>query len=321
MRLVGVAFVLFVLVLAPGPLRAQGGPAADDAPLHRADTLDRGIVVGQNECEILTPALWLDVAGRGFCVRYWVSTAGGSRDEAMLYIHGDIGSRKQGKTALNDYGARITAARLQRDADRWSRAYGGPYIAIGRVGALGSTGHHLRERRTLLEVRVVMAALDAFKQRYGLNRFHVVGQSGGGHTVAALLQKRTDLGCAVMASGSLAVKSLHRDRGGLTNAKVQASYDPIEFVHTMQYRPGQRMIVISDPDDRVVSFRSQQEFVDRVKTKGLPILHVTAAASGERSHSLSSAGRRLAIDCAKGVDDNTLMTRYQNKPVSTAEDQ
>jgi dienelactone hydrolase len=288
-------------------------PDADDPPLHNADTLNRGITIGEKECKNLATTLWVRVDGRGFCVRYWMSTAGGAKNEALLYIHGDVGSRKQGKTLLNDYGTRITAGGLQRDAHRWSRVYGGPYVAIGRVGALGSSGDHLRERRTLLEVRVVMAALDVLKERHGFNRFHVVGQSGGGHTVASLLQKRTDLGCAVMTSGSMAVKSLHRDRGRSMTAKVAASYDPIEFVNALQDRPGQRMIVMSDPDDRIVSFRSQQEFVDRVKAKGLPILHLTAAADDERSHGLSSPGRRLAIDCAKGVDDGTLTTRYQNK--------
>jgi len=81
----------------------------------------------------------------------------------------------------------------------------GHTLPIGRLGAYGSSGDH-RKRRTLLEIRVVMAALDEVKARYGFKRFHLAGQSGGANTVAALVQMRDDIGCAVMAAGSISVK-------------------------------------------------------------------------------------------------------------------
>ena len=81
-----------------------------------------------------------------------------------------------------------------------------------------------------------------------------------------------------------------------------------------QHQPGRRIVLLSDPEDRVVPFRSQQEFVERVKARGLPILHLTADAGDERFHGLGSSGLRLAADCAKGVDDDALVARYQTKP-------
>ena len=123
-------------------------PDAAEPPLHTADTLTRGVAIDQRRCKALGTALWLRVDGRSFCVRYWMSTAGGRKDEALLYVHGDIGGLVDGKIELTDYAKRLTAASLQRDAHRWSRVYGGPYIALGRPGALGSSGHHLRDRRT-----------------------------------------------------------------------------------------------------------------------------------------------------------------------------
>jgi dienelactone hydrolase len=293
-------------------------PDAAEPPLHTADTLTLGVAIDERQCKALGSALWLHVDRRAFCVRYWMSTAGGRKDEALLYVHGDIGGVVDGKVGLADPSKRLTAASLQRDAHRWSRIYGGPYIALGRPGALGSSGHHLRDRRMLIEVRVIAAAIDALKEQHGFKRLHAVGQSGGGHTIAALLQTRGDLGCAVITSGTVSVKGHHRDMGKPLNAKVVSSYDPIDHVEAMEQHPGRRIILLSDPEDRVVPIRSQREFVERVKAKGLPVLHLTAGAGDERSHGLGSNGLRLAVDCAKGVDDETLAARYQTRPAPSA---
>ncbi len=287
----------------------QTPPDADEPPLHRPEILWNGVNISEAECKSIVTALWVRVEGRGYCVRYWMSTAGGKSDEAMVYIHGDIGGIENGKAKLVEGLDRLTAAQLRRDAQRWSRIFRGPYIAVGRVGAFGSSGNH-RDRRTLLEVRVIMAALDVLKERYGIKRFHLVGQSGGGHTVAVLTQRRADIGCAVMASSSISVRSRGREQGKTLGPRI---YDPIDAVGRMEHQPGRRMIVLSDPGDRIVSFRSQREFVERVKTKGLPIVQITASAGDKNFHALSAQGRHVAMDCAKGMDDAALAARHQAK--------
>ena len=254
----------------------------------------------------------------GYCVRYWISTAGGPADEALLYVHGDLFVLENGRPKLTSGAALLTTGKLQRDAQLWSRIYRGPYIAVGRLGALGSSGNHLHDRKGLDEVRVVMAALDVLKDKHSFKRFHLVGQSGGGHTVAALLQKRTDIGCAVMASAAVSLKSAVRDRGRVIDQRIKAAYDPIDMVGSMRHQPGRRMIVLSDPRDRFVLFRSQREFVERVKKKGLPILHITASAEDKDFHGLVRLGHQVATDCAKGADDEALVTRYQAAPASVA---
>src|SRR5204862_7852129 len=176
--------------------------------------------------------------------RYWVSTAGGSKDEAQVFFEGDLGDPKKPSGALNAAAARITAGGLQREAHLWSRVFAGPYASVGRLGAFGSSGDHLHERRSLLEVRVAMAALDSLKDRYGFKRFHLVGQSGGGHTVAALTQMRDDIGCAVMASGLIAVKSAMRNLGKSVESLSRAVYDPIDHVAKMRPQEGRRLIVL-----------------------------------------------------------------------------
>jgi pimeloyl-ACP methyl ester carboxylesterase len=285
-------------------------PDADDPPLHPPNLLTRSVTVSESQCKSLRTAAWVRIDGTGYCVRYWISTAGGSKDDAIVFVHGDLGDSKKPNT-LNQYAAFITAGRMQRDVHRLSRIYGGPYITIGRLGAFGSSGDH-RKRRTLLEVRVAAAALDVLKETYSLKRFHLAGQSGGGHTVAALVQRRTDVGCAVMAAGVISVKSRSRDPGKTIGSGV--FYDPIDAVESMQHQPGRRLIVISDPDDQIVSFRSQREFVERVRAKAIPILQISADSGAKNFHGLHTESQRLVVDCSKGLTDEALVARYQNKP-------
>jgi pimeloyl-ACP methyl ester carboxylesterase len=289
-------------------------PDADDPPLHPPNLLTRSVTVTESQCKGLRTAAWVRVDGTGYCVRYWISTAGGAKDEAIVFVHGDLGDAKN-PNALNQYSALMTAGRMQRDAHRQSRIYGGPYIAIGRLGAFGSSGDH-RKRRTLLEVRVAAAALDVLKETYGIKRFHLAGQSGGGHTVAALVQRRTDVGCAVMAAGVISVKTRSRDLGKAIGPQSRVFYDPIDAVGSMQQQPGRRLVVMSDPDDQIVSFHSQREFVERVRAKGIPILQITADSGAKNFHGLQNESQRLVVDCAKGLNDEALVARYQTKPLA-----
>src|SRR5262249_55696811 len=199
----------------------------------------RGVTVNESQCKTLRNAVWVRVDGTGYCVRYWISTAGGSKDEAVVFVHGDLGDPKT-PGSLNRYAAHMTAGRMQRDVQRWSRVYGGPYIAIGRLVAFGSSGEH-RKRRSLLEIRVVMAALDEMKVRHGLKRFHLAGQSGGAHTVAGLAQMRADVSCAVMAAGVISGKTRARGPGGKNDLGGQDLCDPCSYVAAIAGQPYPRV--------------------------------------------------------------------------------
>jgi hypothetical protein len=70
---------------------------------------------------------------------------------------------------------------------------------------------------------------------------------------------------------------------------------------------------MSDPDDQLVSFRSQREFVERVRAKAIPILQITADSGAKDGRGLHSESQRLVADCAKGTGDEALVARYQTK--------
>jgi pimeloyl-ACP methyl ester carboxylesterase len=279
------------------------GAAAEATPLASDSDMVTGVSVTEADCRAQISRLWVKVENRGFCVRFWLSTAGGNKDEALVAFHGDIGGMIDGKLQLEEQARSISDESLQKAADYGSRLYRGPYFFIARPGAFGSSGNHVKDRRTLLEIRVAMAALDALKQHYGFKRFHLVGHSGGGHTVAGLVQLRSDIGCAVLASAPISLRSQMHDRFGRPLVGKLSLYDPIDHVSAMKPRPDLHLFVVSDRNDKVVSYRSQLEFVERVKAHNLAITHVAATATDKNSHGLFNDGLRLAVDCAHRDQD------------------
>ena len=100
-----------------------------------------------------------------------------------------------------------------------------PYIHLARPGTYGSSGAHA-QRRTQREIDVVSAALDAIKAAHGYHRLHLVGYAEGGHTAAALLAQRTDVGCVVLASALVSVRSRLAELG--RSEDVTGNRDPID---------------------------------------------------------------------------------------------
>ena len=68
-------------------------------------------------------------------------------------------------------------------------------------------------------------------------------------------------------------------------------------MNTMKQRPGLHLFVVSDRNDKIVSYRSQLEFVERVKAYNLPITHITATATDKDHHNLLGRGLQVAAEC------------------------
>src|SRR5262249_4624209 len=147
-------------------------------------------------------------------------------------------------------------------------------IYLARPGTYGSSGEHAK-RRTTREIDLISAAIDAIKLRHGYTRLHLAGINMGGHAAAALLSRRTDLGCVVLASSLLSVRSVlaefARDQDYTGNKNP---VDPIMLVDQVMKRPDLRIIVVTDPDDVVISARSQTAYVKRARAAGLPIQQI-----------------------------------------------
>src|SRR5215471_1804165 len=69
-----------------GALLAATGAAAE---IFKKTDLLRGITITQAQCESTPQTLWLNVHGRGFCIRYYLSTAGGEGPRPVVFLQGD----------------------------------------------------------------------------------------------------------------------------------------------------------------------------------------------------------------------------------------
>jgi hypothetical protein len=269
-----------------------------------------GVKVGEAECAQLGRAVWVVVDGQGECARYWMSEAGGQGDLPILYMGGDqIVSGPGNMPGPGDDDRTLSPAQLQVSADNWSKRYGGAYIMLARPGTFGSSGRH-GDRRLMREVKIVDAALDALRRRYGFLGFHVVGQSGGGHLVASLLPRRRDISCAVIASGAVSVKSRLKDLGRTVDTTGHKNpYDPIDDAHAIQPRRDLRVLMLTDEDDRAVSSNSQKEYADALDRNGVNVHQFMTNARDQRRHVLSIPAIWTAIDCAMGRPDVQIRQR------------
>ena len=116
----------------------------------------RGITMTQAQCAALPQAVWVNVMGRDFCMRYYLSTAGGEGTRPVGLPPG----RPARKAQSQDRRVHARAADdKDLDTDEFVRARGSsvqadqgpPAIYLARVGLDGSSGDH-RIRHTVLEL-------------------------------------------------------------------------------------------------------------------------------------------------------------------------
>ena len=277
-------------------------PAANAETVFSADDLIHGTVQTEAECATGPLGVWVTVGGRSECIRYYLSNAGGVSKVPIVYMRGDIlPSPRPGRPPdVPKYYLEETYDTLKRNVDSWSEVYHGTYILLARPGTYGSSGREL-DRRSNREAQVIDAALDAIKARYHYPAFNLVGQSGGGHLVAAMVARRRDVGCAVMSSAVLAVALRAEEAGRPIAQKYRANlYDPIDHVAEVKSRPGLKMIVISNPADRTVPIDTQRAYVEALRKRSVPVATIEASSFDEAGHDLARHGIRAAIACAKG---------------------
>src|ERR1700728_1638466 len=168
----------------------SAAPAA--AETVKTAVFNPGLTITQTECAAIEQAVWLRVMGRDFCMRYYLSTAGGDGKWPVVFLQGDWGGEPKDETTDS----------LFKFAERLSKFTNAPAIYLARMGRDGSSGNHSL-RHHVLELAVTNAAMDAIKRRYRYDGFHIEGHSGGGTLVGGLLGLRNDIACAVPADGVL----------------------------------------------------------------------------------------------------------------------
>jgi hypothetical protein len=293
-----------VATIVAGALLALAGSArADIVPL--ADQL-RGIVISQEQCAALPRAVWVEVAGREFCIRYYLSVAGGQGKGPLVLLQGDRLGRLDAATGQFVPGPRdrdVDTKDYNKVATLLSQQAGLPAIYLARPGLDGSSGNH-RIRRTTLELLAVNAALDAIKARHGFGGFHMLGQSGGSTLIGGLLGMRSDLGCVVIGAGLMSYPRVNRsaDPG-------RDFFNAIDRVDEIARKRGTRILLVTDPADRKVPEPGQTDFAKRLRDAGGWVDQFLVQATDEDRHGVLPYARTAAIGCLRGSPTEEISAR------------
>jgi hypothetical protein len=302
-RPISVALTAAALLLAAAlPARAHILPVAD---------LIRGIAMTPAQCAALPQAVWLNVMGRDFCIRYYLSTAGGESTRPVVFLQGDRLGRLNLKTGEFTLGLRdkdLDTDDFVRIADALSRQTQGAAIYLARPGLDGSSGDH-RIRHSVLELNVVNAALDAIKKRHRFGGFHLMGQSGGSMLVGGMLALRADVGCAVIGSGRLAFAQ-----------PVRPSPDPgreyfnvADAVSVIAQKRATRILLVTDPLDRKVPEPTQTGFVHMLRQAGGQADQLLVQATDDDRHGVTSYSRTAVAACMRGTSTEEIARNVQQQ--------
>jgi hypothetical protein len=239
-----------------------------------------GITTTRDRCAATEQTLWLSTDKKDFCVRYYLSTAGGEGTRPV--VSGDhFGTVRdwQWVPAAKDRNAGITfdptnpashgdvnTDDLLGTADAFSKlAKTPPALYLARMGVDGTSGNHVF-RKTLLELDLMSAALDAIKQRCRFEGFHLAGQSGGSTLVNGLAARRRDVVCAVSGSGCLGISG-----GGSSNEPARTLVEPLGFIPSIAHNRSMHFFMITDAADRTVRARQQTPFAEKMRRAGRSI--------------------------------------------------
>lgn len=293
-------------LVAGGLMTAALAPAAalDDDEEFSLSELRGGRTTTREACEATRDAVWVSHALGTECIRYFPSANVVGAKVAAFYFHGDKLDGVKVVSYDNNH-----AAVLRRESEVAARANQVPYILVARPGVYGSSGRH-NDRRGRKEYLSMNAAVDAIKQRYGLEQVHLGGQSGGAATVGALLTLgRTDVACAVASSGPFDALARARDaaeRSGRTWDGCDVThqcgiYNVTDHADTVAASPTRRIMLIGDPQDGNTPFVYQQAFADKLKALGHDVTLAQGRGDGPLHHGLVRMSHRALGWCHAGL--------------------
>jgi hypothetical protein len=288
----------FAVALVGALLGATGA----GAEILKKEDMLRGITITHAQCDATPQTLWLNVDGRDFCVRYYLSTAGGEGQRPVVFLQGDQNVKLDAKTWswIDTSEAKdVNTDDLMGTADRFSKMTKTTAIFVGRIGLSGTSGNHT-SRHTLLELHLVNAALDALKQRHGFEGFHLAGQSGGSKLVGGLIGLRRDVACAALGSGPLATQAVKNPDPG------RSFFDASQNVSLAAKDPLLRPFVISDKADKRVPIAQQTGFVDKMRAAGRKVPQFFVEATDDERHGVQAYTELVAGGCVLGKSDEEI---------------
>jgi hypothetical protein len=300
-------------VVLAGALVAAGGASAE---IFKREDLLRGITITQAQCDATAQTLWLNVHERNFCVRYYLSTAGGEGSRPVVFLQGDQLGKFNARTWVwtdTTEAKDIDSEDIRRFADGLSKLTRTTAIYLARIGVDGTSGNHLA-RRSVLELDLMNAALDALKQRYGFEGFHLAGQSGGSLLVSGLSELRHDVGCLVIGSGRIIPPELPKSKD-----LAKSPFDPIPNISQLAQNRSVRMFVVTDKTDKRVPAAQQTGLVDRLRRAGRQVPQFFVEATDQLHHGVEPYAELVVAGCVLGRPDEEIARAIATLVKSNAE--
>jgi hypothetical protein len=261
----------------------------------RVDKLTRA------QCLAMEDRVWAVMSDGVECLAYAASPDAQGAGTALVYLGGDV---PEGQLA----GATQETSRqsAQRRASAWAAEKGVPVVILGRPGLMGSSGFHLLGGRRD-EGFVIDAGLDALKEKLGIRRLALAGQSGGSRIIAQLMViGRRDISCAAMGAGAYDIPRL---RGGGTS-RTNVFGDPGKSFLVPMLKAGdipaqssRRSFVIGDPRDKVAPFEEQKAWADKLSSLGHHVQLIEAKATDPDFHGMSAKAVAAAALCMQDKPD------------------
>lgn len=260
----------------------------DAEPLFGRDDVIRGVPVDPAWRD-QAGRIWVEVGGQAESLRFYGALAGDGDAEPLIFLEGDAirsGSRSKGNLEVGERYLTRSPLLMQSEAELFAAALDRPFVNLARPGVYGSSGDHGQRRREY-EVRLINEALNRLKEAFGWHRVNLAGQSGGGHLVAALIARRMDVGLAVIASGNVAVAQRNQERGRDVDATGYADFvDPLDTVSAVARNPPRHIVVLTDPNDIVVSATVQGAYVAALRQAGVAVEQRFVVSLDPRHHDL-----------------------------------
>ena len=273
------------------------------ADIIKKEDLLRGISISREQCEATSQAVWLNVDGRDFCVRSYLSTAGGEGPRPVVFLQGDQISELNRKTWTWTDPSKAEDGdtdELTKIADGFSKLAKTTAIYLARIGVDGTSGNHI-SRKTVLELDLMNAALDSIKRRHGFEGFHVAGQSGGSRIAGGLIGLRRDISCLVLGSGPLV-----GPEGGKSKDPGQSYFDVINNVPQLTQNRSMRVLVVTDKMDKRVPAAQQTGFSDKLRRAGRQNSQFFVEATDENHHGVVAYTELVTAGCVLGRSDEEI---------------
>ncbi len=243
------------------------------------------------------------------CIAYYVTKGHEQERQAVLYFDGDMAPDKY----TNPKQIADELAHNQKGLQIWADKLGVRYVYVSRVGLNGSSGNH-GNRRLPYETHIMNTAIDLLKEKLGLDRIALAGQSGGSTIAASLLSMgRRDVDCAVLGSGAFEVVELHYNILKAHGSKVSKQqlaklmYDPAAHVAEVPDDPKRRIIIIGDTTDTRTPFEQQARYMNKLRERGHHALLIPIEAAGDLDHGAAMYTIPTAGGCLAGTPDERLL--------------